>query len=450
MSDFSLLPTPPDNPDGHAMTAPASGTAKTRMMVINPKSFWDRRVLGLLDSRQDTLIFDPHPKDVKKMEHPSKYKELEGLDITERVLVTERDKKGQPTATITLWEHKSQPGKEHYILFNGKTGHIADIGALPDGVSGEGYDKKRDLELDYERHGGLTFLKELANEGAGFTAVTVRGYGNNLGEPSEKGFEKDIDVFLADRKARQDKDPASVVPAERTVIAGVSLGTGIAAMLASKMTAVEGPPAMLALVNPYKRFSAAADHSLRSQPFKYKALKGIPFAEDIRNLAFDIPRDVLEQILRTTFRTDQRIEELHPDTSMLVITSGKDTIIPPENSADLVSIAKSIGLRAKQCIYEYCGHHNLPIKLVAKDVKAEYQEHLKQPRQDYPELAANDSTSLVINNNSMPPQVKSLGQGRYSLETSQGKKFVLTVPKDSSLWTEKARQQPAGTPDISI
>src|SRR5688572_3509676 len=85
---------------------------------------------------------------------------------------------------------------------------------------------------------------------AGFTVLLVdyRGYGGNPGEPSEEGLALD-----ADAAARLLEEEG--FPARRTIYFGESLGTGVAAALASRR-----PPAGLVLRSPFTDLAALGSH----------------------------------------------------------------------------------------------------------------------------------------------------------------------------------------------
>lgn len=375
-----------------SVSAPVfKGGITTHLHIVDPRTLAGKVTAQLLRRSQDGMIFNPHPAELEKLESdPLSYPELEGLGLTSRKLVTECDKKGHPTAEITLWEREGNASQPHYIIFTGKTGHIIDTGDLPPGVEIPGYD----------RHAGIELMQQIAKTGAGVTVVTMRGYGNNIGKPSEAGFQKDIAAFYADWKQRAVESemgtqsaklvsvasvhkngvaplaPRNAVPsAKRTIVAGVSLGTCNAAYLANLMGKDGQPPALLALVNPYKEFVDAAAHTLENTPFKHAPfVKRLPlqYQGKVRGLSFHVPRENLDQWLNHNFRTSELLPQLDKRTHLHVVTSGQDQQIPPENSAALMDVAKRSGLTATQTIYPDCGHLDWPIAPTVKAIQGAF------------------------------------------------------------------------------
>src|SRR4051812_32817502 len=91
---------------------------------------------------------------------------------------------------------------------------------------------KRDLPLVLYFHGNAGALRHRANrfraltdDGYGLVALSYRGYGGSTGSPSEAGMIADAQAAYAFAAAR--------APAERIVVFGESLGTGVAVALAA-------------------------------------------------------------------------------------------------------------------------------------------------------------------------------------------------------------------------
>lgn len=353
-----------------------------RTIQLDPHKLPHKPILKALETAQDGLIFAPERGE--RMKDPSEYEELRGLGVTARKLVTEKDKRGKPIAEVTLWERAGKSNQPHYIIFTGKSGHIADTGPLPPGLEIPGYD----------RHAGLTFLQEIARTGAGFTVVTMRGYGGNKVTPSQRGFEKDIEAFYRDWKARAEAPNSELPAAKRVVIAGVSLGTYNAAYLAREMTRDGQPPALLTLVTPYEKFIAAADNVLRNKPFEHHPLfhhsvvKTLQQKSEwvkekvtgLRHASIAVPRDHLNGMLKYPFDTGSIVAELDPRTQLLVVTAGKDTVTLPENSDALLNTANENGLVARQKLYPESGHANWPVKETVQAM----QVRLEDARDVYP------------------------------------------------------------------
>src|SRR5215471_7733395 len=86
-------------------------------------------------------------------------------------------------------------------------------------------------------------FRELTADGTGLVALSYRGYGGSSGSPSEAGFIADANAAYAFALARY--------PAQRIVVWGESLGTGVAVALAA-----EHPVGAVVLESP---FTSAAD-----------------------------------------------------------------------------------------------------------------------------------------------------------------------------------------------
>jgi hypothetical protein len=117
---------------------------------------------------------------------------LEQLGVREVVLATEDG------LSLLSWYLPSRPGRPVILYFHGNGGHI-------------GYRVER--------------LLRFAREGYGVLMLEYRGYGGNPGTPSESGF-------YADARAALDLLEREAVPANRHVLYGESLGSGVAVQLA--------------------------------------------------------------------------------------------------------------------------------------------------------------------------------------------------------------------------
>ena len=316
---------------------PFTDTGDDRV-ASSPKSLAAR----VFKFNQETYMFHPR-QGIEKMKSPLEYEELAKYPVTERELVTD-DRLGHH-ANITLWEKKADEGKPHYIVFSGRSGHWADSGDTPMPVPG------------YDRRAGLKFLAEIAKSGAGFTAVTMRGYGNNSGHPGEEGFKKDIEVLVRDWLDNQDR-----VPSHRLIVAGYSMGTANATMAAAELTKQGEVPALLALANPFSHMAKLADEFISKNP-KAKEMK------------LYLPEEVLEQnkMLRHEFRSDDRLTELSPDTHVFIATSGKDSMIDPSHSKRLIRVARQHGLKVEEQPYPECGHLNLPMEDLAQRIRSAFE-----------------------------------------------------------------------------
>ncbi|MFI5011912.1 MAG: alpha/beta hydrolase [Hyphomicrobiales bacterium] len=69
-------------------------------------------------------------------------------------------------------------------------------------------------------------LREITEDGSGVLAVGYRGYSGSTGQPSETGLEQDAEAAY--------RFAASIVPPNRIVLFGYSLGSGVAVPLAAR------------------------------------------------------------------------------------------------------------------------------------------------------------------------------------------------------------------------
>lgn len=134
------------------------------------------------------------------------------------------------------------------------------------------------------RHRGDRFAA-LAEDGFGLLAVSYRGFGGSTGSPSEAGLILDAaagHAFCAERYG-----------AERIVVFGESLGTGVAVALASTR-----PIGRLILQAP---FTSAVDVARRAYPFvPVGFLMTDQFRSDLRAAAVTVPTLVLHGTADTT------------------------------------------------------------------------------------------------------------------------------------------------------
>jgi uncharacterized protein len=130
-------------------------------------------------------------------------------------------------------------------------------------------------------------FRRLVADGTGLVALSYRGYGGSTGQPSEAGLLRDADAAYAFATARY--------PAERLVVYGESLGTGVAVALAA-----EHKVGKVILESP---FTSAVDVGAAAYPF-------LP----VRLLMHD------------TFRSDERIAKV--TAPVLVLHGTDDNVIP--------------------------------------------------------------------------------------------------------------------------
>lgn len=173
--------------------------------------------------------------------------------------------------------------------------------------------------------GWAKFAKDFLSNGFDFFMMDYRGFGKSRGKRTEAKLYNDSQ-FLYKLLSRQ-------YPESQIVIYGRSLGSGIAARIASW-----NQPGMLILDSPY-----------------------YSFYHNVRRWAFVLP---LRWILRYQIRTDQFIR--HVEAPIYIIHGARDRLIPISDSHKL----KALRPEAIQLLeIPGAGHNNLP------DFPA-YHEHL--------------------------------------------------------------------------
>jgi fermentation-respiration switch protein FrsA (DUF1100 family) len=130
-------------------------------------------------------------------------------------------------------------------------------------------------------------FRALTASGDGLVALSYRGYGGSTGRPTEAGLINDAAAAYGYAVARY--------PADRIVLWGESLGSGVAVALAS-----EQPVARLILEAP---FSSAVDVAARAYPF--------------------VP---VRWLMKDQFRSDLRAAKL--TAPVLIVHGDRDTIVP--------------------------------------------------------------------------------------------------------------------------
>lgn len=138
----------------------------------------------------------------------------------------------------------------------------------------------------------------LIADGTGLLALCYRGYGGSSGRPSELGLIRDAQAAYAFARERY--------PAERIVLFGESLGTGVAVALAADR-AIAG----MILDAP---FSSAVDVGAAAYPF--------------------VP---VRWAMKDTFRSDRRIARV--SAPLLVLHGARDPIVPIRFGETLFALA---------------------------------------------------------------------------------------------------------------
>jgi len=143
-------------------------------------------------------------------------------------------------------------------------------------------------------------FRALTADGSGLVALSYRGYGGSTGRPTEAGLLIDAASAYAFATSRY--------PAEKLIVWGESLGTGVAVALAA-----ERPVGRVVLEAP---FTAAVDVAAGAYPF--------------------VP---VHWLMKDQFRSDLRIEKV--TAPVLVLHGERDRVIPIASGERLYSLIKS-------------------------------------------------------------------------------------------------------------
>src|ERR1700676_2363040 len=232
--------------------------------------------LAVVFFKQREFIF-PIPQTLRTAPEAAGFPEAE-----EHVLNTADGEK------VIIWHVPAQPGHAVVIYFPGNGAFLA---------------------------GNVGRFRAIAADGNGLVALSYRGYAGSSGQPSEQGLLQDAAAAYAFTAARYGAD--------RIVVWGFSLGTGVATALAAGH-----PVAKLILEAPYTSTVDLAGSLLRMVP--------------VRLLMLD------------QFRSDQRIKRVN--VPLLIMHGSSDRAIPIAFGERLFALAHE----PKQFVrFEGGGHDNL-------------------------------------------------------------------------------------------
>jgi hypothetical protein len=232
--------------------------------------------LALLFFRQRSLIF-PIPQTWRTAPEAAGFPEAE-----EHVLTTSDGEK------VIAWHVPAKPGHPVVIYFPGNGDFLA-------GLVG--------------RFRGIT------SDGTGLVALSYRAYAGSSGQPSERGVLQDAAAVYAFTSARYSAD--------RIVVWGFSLGSGVAVALAA-----EQPVGKFILEAPYTSIADVAAASFTIVPVRW--------------------------LLRDQFRSDQRIARV--SAPLLILHGARDQTIPIAFGERLFALAHE----PKQFVrFPEGGHDNL-------------------------------------------------------------------------------------------
>jgi fermentation-respiration switch protein FrsA (DUF1100 family) len=232
--------------------------------------------LVVLFFTQRTFIF-PIPQTVRTAPEAAGFPEAE-----EHVLTTADGE------NVIAWHVPAKPGHAVVIYFPGNGDFLA---------------------------GRVSRLRGIASDGTGLVALSYRGYAGSTGQPSEQGLLRDAAAAYAFTSARYGAD--------RIVVWGFSLGSGVAVALAA-----EQPVAKVILEAPYTSIANVAGSPLRLVPVRW--------------------------LVRDQFRSDERIARV--TAPVLIMHGARDSTISIAFGERLFALAHE----PKQFVrFPEGGHDNL-------------------------------------------------------------------------------------------
>jgi pimeloyl-ACP methyl ester carboxylesterase len=152
------------------------------------------------------------------------------------------------------------------------------------------------------RLGRLGLAAELSRRGLAVVLMDYRGYGGNLGSPSEDGLAKDA---MAAALTLEELG----YPAERTVYFGESLGTGVVAALQARR-----PPAGVVLRSPFTELADVGAHHYPWLPVRL--------------------------LLKDRFQVTEHLS--NSEVPVTVIYGDRDSVVPTELSARVADEAPTL------------------------------------------------------------------------------------------------------------
>ena len=215
--------------------------------------------LAVLFFAQRSFLF-PVPTVVRTAPREAGFPEAE-----EHVLATADGEK------VIVWHVPAKPGHPVILYFHGNGDFLAGF-----------FGRFRDLIAD----------------GIGIVALSYRGYAGSSGRPSESGLLLDADAAYAFAAARYSAD--------RMVVWGFSLGSGVAVALAA-----ERPVAKVILEAPYASIAEVAALRFQIAPVRW--------------------------LIRDPFRSDVRIGRV--TAPLLMMHGGRDSVIPIRFGERLFTLA---------------------------------------------------------------------------------------------------------------
>ena len=230
--------------------------------------------LAILYFSQRGFIF-PIPQTVRTTPEAAGFPQAE-----EHVLTT------ADSEDVIVWHVPAKPGHAVVIYFPGNGDFLA-------GLAGR--------------------FRDIASDGTGLVALSYRGYAGSSGQPSEQGLLRDAAAAYAFTTMRY--------AAERIVVWGFSLGSGVAVALAA-----EQPVGKLILEAPYTSIADVAASAFPMLPVRW--------------------------LVRDQFHSDERIARV--TAPLLIMHGARDPTIPLRFGERLFALAH----QAKQFVRFPEGGHN--------------------------------------------------------------------------------------------
>ena len=193
-----------------------------------------------------------------------------------------------------MWAEPNGAEAPVFLVFHGNAGHIG------------------------HRSNKFSFL---TGTGAGQLLAEYRGYGGNPGSPDEKGL-------YADARSVWEWLVNEGIPADRVVLYGESLGSGVATKIAAELSAQGPPPRALVLEAPFTSVPAVAQRRFWWLPATWLTLD--------------------------RFDSLSRIADI--DTEILIFHGTADRVVPYDMG---VALAEAAGPRARFLSLEGAGHLEL-------------------------------------------------------------------------------------------
>jgi fermentation-respiration switch protein FrsA (DUF1100 family) len=232
--------------------------------------------LAVLFFAQRSFLF-PIPQTLRTAPEAAGFSQAE-----EHILTTADGEK------VIVWHVPAKPGRPVVLYFHGNGDYLA---------------------------GFFARFRDLIADGTGIVALSYRGYTGSSGQPSEQGLLQDAAAAYAFTSARYSAD--------RIVVWGFSLGTGVAVALAA-----EQPIGKLILEAPYTSIVDVAASHFRFVPVRW--------------------------LMRDRFRSDERIARV--TAPLLVMHGERDFTIPMAFGERLFALAHE----PKQFVrFPDGGHDNL-------------------------------------------------------------------------------------------